>query len=153
MKTVGISIEEWCRLSGQGLQIPVEIKLAGSSMQPLIRMNLDLVTILPLSGNLSAGDIVLFRRADGAFVVHRVYQLKGDTVITLGDNCENPDPPMQREQILGKVVKIQRGNRTIIPGSKRERRYGRIWMRLLPVRKIVLHWIFVIKKNTGRIKT
>lgn len=152
MKTVALPIEEWVRLAGEGSELPAQITLAGTSMQPLIRMNRDRITILPLKKAPKVGDIVLFQRADGAYVVHRVYRIEKDSVITLGDNCEQPDAPLPKDKILGKVVQIQRGNRTIIPGSLKEARYARVWTKLLPVRRKVLHLKFVIRKNLGKVK-
>lgn len=152
MKTVALPIEEWLRLSEEGREIPVEITLAGTSMQPLIRMNRDKITIRPLKEEPQVGDIVLFRRADGAFVVHRVYRIGKDSITTLGDNCERPDVAISRAQLLGKVVEIRRGNRTILPGSKEERRFSRIWTRILPVRRVFLHLKYVFNKYLGRVK-
>lgn len=152
MKTVALPIEEWARLSKEGREIPVEITLAGTSMQPLIRMNRDKITIRSLKEEPQVGDIVLFRRSDGAYVVHRVYQISRDYITTLGDNCERPDVPISKEQVLGKVVEIRRGKKTILPGSKGERRFARVWTKFLPVRRFLLHLKFVINKNLGRIK-
>ena len=149
-KTIRLSVEEWCALSKGGEKMPVEITLDGTSMQPLIRKGRDIVTILPPDGELRIGDIVLFRRADGAYVVHRVYRIEEDRVITLGDNCENPDPPIHRSRILGNVKTIRRGNRLIETDSASQQRYGRIWMKLLPIRKRILHIRFVIRKNFGK---
>ncbi len=149
MDKVGISIEEWCALAKEGTDIPVEITLAGTSMEPLIRMNRDKVVIVPPDGNTAVGDIVLFRRNDGAYVVHRVYRINGDQVVTLGDNCENPDKPISRDRILGKVVRIKRGNKIIDADSDRQRFSGRVKMKFLPLRKKYLHLKYVIRKNTG----
>ena len=157
MKTIRISIEEWCGLAEEGAAPPVEITLAGTSMQPLIRKDKDLITIEPVlspeAGPLTVGDIVLFRKMDGTFVVHRVYRIEGDRVTTLGDNCEKPDVPVNRAEILGKVVRIRRGNRQLDTDSASMKRYGRICMNLLPIRKKVLHLKFVLHKNFGKADT
>lgn len=147
MKTVALPIEEWYRLSKEGRHIPVEITLGGVSMQPLIRKDRDVVTILPLQEEPKVGDIVLFRREDGAYVVHRVYRAEGEQIVTLGDNCENPDPPLKREQVLGKVVKIRRGKRIIDPDSLSQQRKGKRRMKYLPVRRKIMHYKWVLKKN------
>lgn len=152
MKTVTLSIEEWSRRAKQGEKIPAEITLAGTSMQPLIRKGRDVITILPPEEPFKVGDIVLFQRPDGVYVVHRIWRIEGDQIITLGDNCENPDPPLKETQILGKVVRIRRGRRVIETDSAGQQRYGRVWMKLLPIRKRVLHYKFVLKKNLGIIK-
>ncbi len=166
MKTLGISIEEWCELAKEGVSVPVEIKLSGASMQPLIRMNRDTVTILPLekmqkdgSGSASSdpsesplqvGDIVMFRLPGGIAVVHRIFRIEGERIITLGDNLPDPDSPLHPSQILGKVVRIQRGRKTLLMDSKKMQRYGKICMDLLPVRKKVLHFKYWLRKKQGK---
>ena len=150
MKTIGISIEEWCKLAEEGIRIPVEVTLAGASMQPLIRMNRDTVVIEPLDGEVRIGDIVLFRRADGAYVVHRVYKVSGEMVVTLGDNCERPDAPIRKEQVLGRVTCIRRGDKNIVPDSPAQRKKGIRSMKMLPVRKEYLHLKHAVKKKLCR---
>ena len=178
MKTVGISIEEWSELAKEGVFVPVEITLSGASMQPLIRMNRDKVTILPVekteeehsdpenadsenSGSqvpdlkeaapegspLKVGDIVLFKLPNGIAVVHRIFRIEGEMVTTLGDNLPDPDPPMNRSQILGKVIRIQRGRKILITDSKEMQRYGKICMNLLPIRKRVLKLKYWLRKK------
>lgn len=151
-ETVGISIEEWCRLAKEGSRIPVKITLAGTSMEPLIRKDRDHVVIVPADDGIRVGDIVLFRRYDGAYVVHRVYSISENTVVTLGDNCEKTDPPVSRESILGKVTEIIRGRKLIEADSEAWRRIGIISMKMLPLRKRILHLKYVIKKNFGGAK-
>lgn len=147
METKNISIEQWCALAEKGTKIPVKISLAGHSMEPLIRMRRDKVVIVPVDEEIVVGDIVLFKRFDGAYVVHRVYSISGETIVTLGDNCENPDPPMNRSAVLGKVTEIIRGKRLIEADSPLQRRLGKISMKLLPLRKRYLHLKYVIRKN------
>ena len=152
MRTAAITIEEWCRLAAEGTKVPVEIKLAGASMEPLIRMNRDTVEIIPLCREPKEGDIVLFERQDGAYVVHRVYRVDAERIVTLGDHCENPDPPVPKEKVLGLVSRIRRGKKVIEADSERQRRHGRIGMKLLPLRKRWLHLKLVVKKNLGKQK-
>ena len=149
-ETVSISIEEWLALSREGTKIPVEITLAGTSMEPLIRKGRDTVRIEPLEEELCPGDIVLFKRADGAYVVHRVFGFDGKYVITLGDNCEKKDAPIPPERVLGKVTMIKRGGREIDPDSGLWRSAGIFGMKLLPLRKRALHMKWVLKKNFKR---
>ena len=49
----------------------------GTSMLPLLRTN-DLVTLKKIDRPLSIGEIVLFRRLDGSFVLHRIGYIKED---------------------------------------------------------------------------
>ena len=68
---------------GVDFQIPV----TGTSMNPLLYQNRDFVKIEKPSLPLKIGDIPLYRRADGAFVLHRVVGIKANgEYIMCGDN-------------------------------------------------------------------
>lgn len=68
---------------GLAFQIPI----TGTSMNPLLYQNRDFVKIVKPSLPLKLGDIPLYRRADGAFVLHRVVGIKENgEYIMCGDN-------------------------------------------------------------------
>ena len=131
-----LSIAQWRALAEDGTVIPMRIPLEGDSMHPLIRRGRDPVTILPLSRKLRRGDVVLFENPPGRYVVHRVYRLKDGAVQTLGDNCWNPDPWMAEKQVLGQAVQAERNGRKIPLDNRAARAFGRLWMALLPARRV-----------------
>ncbi len=134
VKTRGLTVEQWRELAQAGTHLPVTIPLDGVSMQPLIRRNRDLVTIVPLNRAPRRGDVVLFEYPAGRYVCHRVRRVEGDTVQTLGDNCWNPDGWMSVTQVLGLAVSVRRGSRTIALDTDGSRAFGRVWMAILPLR-------------------
>ncbi len=68
---------------GLDFQIPI----TGTSMNPLLYQNRDFVKIEKPALSLKLGDIPLYRRADGAFVLHRVVGIKENgEYIMCGDN-------------------------------------------------------------------
>lgn len=68
---------------GADFQIPI----TGTSMNPLLYQNRDFVKIVKPSLPLKIGDIPLYRRADGAFVLHRVVDIKPNgEYVMCGDN-------------------------------------------------------------------
>ena len=138
-----ISIEEWCRLNGEGLRLTARIRLDGNSMYPLIRRMQDYVTVNPVNRKIRKGDIVLFRRADGCFVVHRVRKIKGQMLVTMGDNCALPDREITADCVLGYITRVERGKRIINTDTFFRRVTGLAWQRILPLRKIYSK----IKKN------
>lgn len=134
MQTFEISIAEWHQLAAGGAAPALRVPLIGHSMQPLVRKMRDIVTILPVSRPLRKGDIVLFRRADGVYVVHRLIRIEKDAVQTLGDNCPRPDAPLPISEVLGIVTHVQRGKRTLHVDTPSWRWAGRLWSAILPVR-------------------
>lgn len=68
---------------GLDFQIPI----TGTSMNPLLYQNRDFVKIVKPALPLKLGDIPLYRRNDGAFVLHRVVGIKENgEYIMCGDN-------------------------------------------------------------------
>ena len=121
-----ISIPEWHQMALEGVSPPIRITLNGCSMDPLIRIRKDYVTIAQLDQTPVIGDIVLFANPERKrYVVHRVWKLKNDQVLTWGDNCPSPDGWMPLDAIWGKVVLIERGDRRI----KTHPRIGMLWAR------------------------
>jgi signal peptidase I len=77
----------------------------GESMFPLI-LNGDTVHIISASADeLRKGHIVL-AKSDSGFRVHRLVFVDHDAnmFITRGDSCPQNDPPVPRDQILGRAV-------------------------------------------------
>ncbi len=149
MQTRTISIEEWCELNRGQPCLTVRIRLNGNSMYPLVRRMQDYVTVNPLDREILKGDIVLFKRADGQYVAHRVRKIKGQTVITMGDNCVRPDKEINADRVLGYITRVERGNRIINTDTALQRRLGLVWLSLLPLRKIYSKIKNTIKKSGG----
>ena len=123
-----ISIPEWHQMAENGDAPPVRIQLNGSSMFPLVRMNRDYVTVVPLNELPVIGDIVMFCEPDtGRYVVHRVWEMKEGQIRTWGDQCAYPDRWMSPDAIWGKVTLIERGKRKIITDPDKGMRWAKIW--------------------------
>lgn len=157
------NIDEWYKLTKEGAQVAATIHPSGVSMRPLIRGGRDTVIVMPLRRPLKRGDIVLFRRADGQDIMHRVWKIKSETITTFGDGCWYPDEPITEDKILGLAVTLKRAPRREInldttgatTGKTREinldtawrRGIGRVWLFFSPLRRCfyrlrsTLHWI------------
>lgn len=90
----------------------------GTSMLPTVWPG-DLLTIQSVAHDeIVAGDIVLILR-DRRFLVHRLVERRPvqDSVswITRGDAMPHNDPPTAACGLLGRVVSVQRANRTLVP--------------------------------------
>ena len=128
-KIISLSIAEWHELAMKGTVLPMHIPINGVSMYPLIRRNRDRVSIVPAGEMLTVGDIVLF--ADPCekdrYVLHRLWQIEGDRVLTWGDNCDRPDRWMPADCILGKAALIEHGKRTLRPDARKGLALARLW--------------------------
>ena len=87
---------------GLDFQIPI----TGTSMNPLLYQNRDFVKIVKSSSPLNVGDIPLYRRNNGAFVLHRVVGIKENgEYIMCGDNQFILEYGITDKNIIG-VAKI-----------------------------------------------
>ena len=94
----------------------------GTSMKPLIRNGIDEVELIR-ADTIKKNDIPLFVREDGSFVLHRIIRIKKDgTLIVRGDN-QIVNERVNINQIIGKVKKIIRKDKTIEIESSKYRFY------------------------------
>ncbi len=77
----------------------------GISMLPLIRPGVDTVTLV-LPNEVKKTDIVLYRRDNGKFVLHRVMYVRKKDYIMCGDNQRSLEAGIRRDQILALVKDI-----------------------------------------------
>ena len=92
------------------------VRVTGTSMLPLLRPMRDGVVIRP-AGKLRPGDIVLCDRGNGRYVLHRVIRMGRDGFTMAGDHQGHAEPGFSRDQVLGVVREIDRGNRRISVNS------------------------------------
>ncbi|MFA5879663.1 MAG: S24/S26 family peptidase [Candidatus Margulisiibacteriota bacterium] len=90
-------------------------KAFGYSMSPFIK-DQDIITIESITKKVTNGDIVAFLKPDcSKFVVHRVITRKKQLLLK-GDNCSKIDGFIPQENLIGKVIKIERNGKKISLG-------------------------------------
>lgn len=95
------------KVAGKKLIMPfnktIAVVLTGS-MEPTIGVN-DLI-VVEKTNDYKVDDIVVYQSYN-SLVVHRIYSIDGDTVITWGDNNDGAlDDPISMKNIQGEVVDI-----------------------------------------------
>lgn len=61
--------------------------ISGISMLPLLRQDKDAVRLIKPEQELSAGDVPLYKRPGGQYVLHRIAKINKRSYIIRGDNC------------------------------------------------------------------
>ena len=107
----------------------------GTSMRPLLREGRDSVALV-LPHACKKHDICLYRRADGAFVLHRLMRFKNGEPVFCGDNQTALEFGVPRENIIARVVAVYRGDRRISVRALRYRLYVFLHT-LLPLRRLL----------------
>ena len=143
-----ISLPLLSELGGELLSLGfgVRFRAPGTSMHPTIR-NGDVITVEPVAPTkLKRGDIILYRFR-GDFIAHRIVTKEerngcGLTLILRGDASSTCDQPVEPEQVLGKLVCLERGHRFIDPYSLRVRLWSMLYLWLAGLkRSVVRHWL------------
>ena len=89
---------------------PVEMTVTGNSMLPLLKNRISSVRLIKPDG-LEKGDIVLYRRKDGHYVLHRIVALHDGVYDVSGDNQQAVDKNVLRADIFAKVNAYSRDGR------------------------------------------
>lgn len=122
-------LEEAASLMEEGRE--VNFTPLGGSMLPFIKGGKDSVR-LQKKASVEVGDIVLVRLPGPRYVLHRVIARDGDALTLMGDGNIAGTESCTKGDVLGTVVAIEKGKRTVVPGK------ARLWRALKPIRRYIL---------------
>ena len=87
------------------LEATVMLTVTGGSMLPLLAGGRDRVTLGPVPERLRRGEVLLYRRADGSYVLHRLTGFGQDgTLVFCGDRQTEPERGIRPEQVIARAV-------------------------------------------------
>lgn len=122
-----------CDLLRQG-KTYVNVPVTGGSMVPFLHSG-DAVYLDPPPKRLRRGDIVLYTRQNGDYVLHRIRSVYPDgSLIVVGDAQQHLEPLRSARCVHGIVVSARHKDELITPKSPRWWFYRHIWLWLLPWR-------------------
>ena len=112
------------------------LSVTGNSMWPMLRHMKDRVLLAPVKA-LKRGDIILYQRDNGQYVLHRILKKKDSYVLCAGDN------QLEKEQVeiswvLASVTDFYRGGKRYGVTAAGYRLYKNLWIMLFPVRRVLL---------------
>ena len=117
-------------------------RIVGVSMNPLLLQDRDLITILRSdlaekdeTGRFHNHDVVLYKRhSDGAYVLHRIVEVREKDYVILGDNCVKREYGITDEDILGVMTSFVRDGKTVQVTDPLYKAYVELWCALEPFR-------------------
>lgn len=116
----------------------VELTVTGRSMEPMLHDGVSRVR-LAAPRKLRRGDLPLYRRADGSYVLHRVTAVDGESVTCCGDAQWVFEPNITRSQIVAVMEAFDReGGRWVRADSVLYGAYWRVWLALRPLRHLTV---------------
>ena len=128
----------------------VKITVTGYSMYPLVTNRRDAV-LLAKAEDVKVGDVPLFVRKDGSYILHRLVGKKDGAFVAMGDYETKPEYPIYRENVVAKAVGFYRKGRYIDCKSIRYRIYSFLWRRTARIRPFLLRTIgkiVILRKQT-----
>ena len=128
---------------------PAIFKVRGMSMFPLLRDQRDSVKLELIKEDPKKRDIILYKRDNGQFVLHRIIKVKDGIYTLVGDNQHVKEYPIRRDQILGVVTSIVRKGKEIdLNKSFFYKMYSFFWCFNLFIRRVILKIIHTVNKNS-----
>ena len=121
-----------------------QLRVTGWSMMPLLYNCRDTVELIPVSQQQKAGDIILYRRENGKYVLHRIIAVTEDGYICCGDNQAEREA-VRHAQLLAVVDGFIRNGKRYTMDEIGYRLYTAAWVKLFPVRK----YYIAIRRRLG----
>lgn len=128
-----ILLEEYRKLLQEGVE-SLPLVITGNSMSPFLIHGRDTVYLSRLTRPPRRGDVLLYRRQNGAYVFHRVYAVTDRGCTMVGDAQTELEPGIRPEQIIAIMTRAVRKGRELRPGSFWWDFFEKIWIRILPLR-------------------
>ena len=121
--------------AGMTFKLPV----TGTSNLPTLVPGRDQVILDAVLGPLRKGDLPLYRRDNGAYVLHRIVGIgKDGTYTCCGDHQWQKEPGVRPDQLIGVTVRLCRKGKLFSVRSLPYRFWVRAWTLLLPCRKLLI---------------
>ena len=134
-------------LLSSGAVFPLVV--TGSSMMPFLRNGRDIVR-LHKTDRFYRGQIVLFRRRSGDFVLHRIRRICPDGRLLMNGDAQKWCEYIQRDQVLAEVISISRNQRDVDPNSMLSRVVRFLWYPTRIFRPILWRTYGLFRKLTQK---
>lgn len=126
----------------------------GRSMRPFLRSQEDLVMIeAKKDARFRKYDVVLYRRHNGKYVLHRIVKVYSDSYTICGDNCWQLERGISDDQILGVLTAVVRNGKRIDVNSRSYRLCVRLWCALYGPRAAILYLRGLLYSLWRKLKT
>lgn len=140
-------LEEYRKLLQEEGVKDLPLTVTGSSMSPFLIHGRDTVYLSRLIRSARRGDVLLYRRDNGAYVLHRVYAVTEDGYTMVGDAQTELEHGIRPDQIIAIMTRATRKNKNLRPGSFWWDFFEKTWIRILPLRCSVHKLYSVMKKK------
>ena len=130
----------------------VPLIISGNSMSPFLVHGRDTVYLSKITSPLKKGDMILYRRDSGDYILHRICRVEGETFCLVGDAQVQLEHGIRRDQVLAIVTAVRRKGTLLQRGSFWWEFFEKIWLRLIPLRRVLIGLYARVTRRGGREK-
>lgn len=130
-------------LQSEGILVSTTV---GVSMYPMLRNRKDTIVVKPCEGRLKKYDVALYK-SGGSYVLHRVLEVRSDSYVIRGDNCDRKEYGITDSQILGVLTSFYRGDKLVDMNGWKYKTYTRVCCALF----LVLWCCRFVKRVTKKV--
>ena len=134
-------LDTLCSIADTGKTVSTIV--SGGSMIPFLGSNRDYAFLETPKRPLKKGDIVLFERKNGDYILHRIKSIKKDGLYLLGDRQYKPEGPLNPSCVRCVVVSVKRKNKILTPENIIWKFYSKIWLNVVFLRPFIFKICFV----------
>ena len=124
-----------CALLQEG-HTHVPVTVAGTSMTPFLDPGDTVFLDLP-NGAVEKGDVILFQRTGGQYVLHRVVAVRENGILELLGDAQLLPEPVHPSQVRAVVTEARRGEKLLTSHSLRWRFFRGPWQHCRRIRPYV----------------
>ena len=129
-----VLLEEYRELLEDERVEALPLLISGNSMSPFLVDGRDTVYLSRLTKPVKKGDVILYQRKNGAYILHRVYKIKNGSFTMLGDAQTEPEEGILPEQIVAVMTSADRKGKKETPGSFWWEFFEKVWIRIPALR-------------------
>lgn len=125
----------------------VSTVVEGGSMLPFLSPGRDFVILENFPREPKKGDIVLYRRKSGDYILHRIRKIKNGEYFLIGDRQSRTERNIKREDLCALVTEVKRNGKLVNENSFTWFFYRRIWLSIVPLRSFIIKLRNITKKS------
>ena len=129
-------IEAYRELLPQVESLPLTV--SGHSMSPFLVEDRDVVQLCKIDKPLKVGQMVLYNRDNGQYILHRICKIDNESYSMIGDAHDVVEHGIRREQIIATVKSVERKSKKLAPGDLLWDFFEKFWIRVIPFRKSLM---------------
>ena len=128
----------------------VPLVISGGSMTPFLVPKRDSVYLSKADRELKRGDMVLYRRDNGQYVLHRVFCVENGLYTMVGDAQTVLEPGIRGDQIRAVVTAVRRKEKLLQKNSFWWLFFEKIWIRMVSLRPVIMKTYQLMKRLLSR---